>query len=239
MQENNPINQLPSEPVIQKPNNFLVVLLSILLFISLVIAGFFAYQTQKLTQELLESRNQNLVIQTPTPIATTDPTMDWKTYKILPIKLVFKYPASLVVASDIKDSTELKADEEYWVAVDQSDVLYMQMFLYKSTKTANDWWNTEGKLKFESLASSIENVMQPKPSVNLSYTVEPTSFLGQQSIEVVVSSDYGSPQTPYKRYLTIFPQNGYIVMISYHDQGTTKSSIEISNQILSTFKFTN
>ena len=66
MQENQPIvSQLSSKPIsqeepvkIQKSSNFLTILLSILLFISLTIAGYFAYQTQKLVKELQEFRNQ-------------------------------------------------------------------------------------------------------------------------------------------------------------------------------------
>ena len=58
-----------------KKNNFLVILLSILLFISLVIAGFFAYQTQKLVNELAVIKNT-----TPTVTADIDPTLNWKTF---------------------------------------------------------------------------------------------------------------------------------------------------------------
>ena len=40
------------EVVLIKNNNFLIYLLSILLLISVLIAGFFAYQTQKLVKEI-------------------------------------------------------------------------------------------------------------------------------------------------------------------------------------------
>lgn len=63
-------NQTPVTPVNQKTSNFLIILLSILLFISVVIAGFFAYQTQKLVNELNVLRNQ------PNPVATTEPTAE-------------------------------------------------------------------------------------------------------------------------------------------------------------------
>lgn len=64
-----------------KNNSFLVTLLSILLLLSCIIAGFFAWQTQNLVKELQEVRRQELV--TPSPTATPDPTADWKTYKYL------------------------------------------------------------------------------------------------------------------------------------------------------------
>lgn len=75
MQENNltnPLNQSVSDsvPVVGQPkqSNFLVILLSVLLFISVVIAGFFAFQTQKLVKELTMLRTQT------TPVTTVEPT---------------------------------------------------------------------------------------------------------------------------------------------------------------------
>lgn len=70
-------NQTPVFPVVTpqvvveqpKQSNFLVILLSILLLLSVAIAGFFAYQTQKLVKELTMLRVE------PTPIATVEPTM--------------------------------------------------------------------------------------------------------------------------------------------------------------------
>lgn len=72
MQENNLI-QTPVTPVITSQSNFLVILLSILLFISVLIAGFFAYQTQKLVKEL---RNTAVATIEPTaePVATSSPS---------------------------------------------------------------------------------------------------------------------------------------------------------------------
>jgi len=60
----------------QKPNNFLVILLSILLLVSCVIAGFFAYQTQNLTMEIKKIRSQT--IPSPTIFSTAQPKADWK-----------------------------------------------------------------------------------------------------------------------------------------------------------------
>ncbi len=78
MQENQtqlPVNQSISETVIQteqlpKKSNFLVILLSSLLIISLAIAGFFAFQTQKLVKELTLLRIE------PTPVVTAEPTIE-------------------------------------------------------------------------------------------------------------------------------------------------------------------
>jgi hypothetical protein len=84
-QENVVLSQ--TQPIVpeQQPNipqpkqsNFLTILLSVLLFISVSIAGFFAYQTQVLVKELTSMKA------TSTPVLTnesiTDSTADWKTY---------------------------------------------------------------------------------------------------------------------------------------------------------------
>jgi hypothetical protein len=76
----------------QKPNNFLVILLSILLLISCVIAGFFAYQTQELVKELTKTRS--LVISSPISTPTIDPTANWKTYYNTKANYSLKYPVS-------------------------------------------------------------------------------------------------------------------------------------------------
>lgn len=110
MQENNPIpTPEVSTPVIveqPKQSNFLVILLSVLLVISISIAAFFAYQTQKLVRELQEIKDVEEIVNTtePTaePIATEsselDPTADWKTYTYQ--KISFKYPSNWTLVTD-------------------------------------------------------------------------------------------------------------------------------------------
>ncbi len=76
LSQNEPI--LPENP---KKFNFLIILLSVLLFISSSIAVFFAYQTQKLVKELVILEKSSMPISTMGPIMTPDPTADWETYK--------------------------------------------------------------------------------------------------------------------------------------------------------------
>lgn len=107
-----PVNQSVDETIIQteqqsKKSSFLIILLSVLLFISLAIAGFFAFQTQKLANELKSSRIIPTTIPTMIPTAepsskpvattkaTTDPTSNWKTYKNDQYGMSFKYPSNL------------------------------------------------------------------------------------------------------------------------------------------------
>lgn len=121
----NEVNQLPNNPIIpteqvpEKQSNFIVILLSILLFIAVVIAGFFAWQVQQLNNELRILNVELTQKQTPTPQATYEPglepeevplevlTKDWKTYtgKIF----TFKYPKDMVLTrEDIQDPDDIK-----------------------------------------------------------------------------------------------------------------------------------
>jgi len=99
MEQNNPVIQLPSNP---KQNNFLITLLSILLLLSCIIAGFFAWQTQNLVNELRIMSDESKQTQIPTTTSTPDPTMGWKTYAIDKIGLSFKYPSDFIINEDTK-----------------------------------------------------------------------------------------------------------------------------------------
>ncbi len=72
-------------------NHPVVTLLSVLLLISVFVAGFFAYRTQNLVKEITKLKS------VPDPIAqaspTPDPTVDWKTY--IDDEYSFKYPNDL------------------------------------------------------------------------------------------------------------------------------------------------
>ena len=95
--QNDPIEQVKKEETIKssRNNGFLVVLLSILLIISVLIAGFFAYQTQKLVKEFNKDQSETFTptaIPTQTPTPTVDPTANWQTYKNIEIGFEIKHP---------------------------------------------------------------------------------------------------------------------------------------------------
>lgn len=93
MQENIqvPTPEITPQIVTEQPkqSNFLTILLSVLLTISVIVSGFFAYQTQKLVKELTLLRTEPTSTTpfepTTEPVATksseVDPTAVWKTYK--------------------------------------------------------------------------------------------------------------------------------------------------------------
>ena len=80
--------QLPVAP--EKNSSFLVTLLSVLLLISVFIAGFFAYQTQNLVKELNKLKITPTSIATPSP--SPDPTANWKTYTNTKYNFSLRYP---------------------------------------------------------------------------------------------------------------------------------------------------
>lgn len=260
MQPDNPMNtpatpielqQTPASPppVSPKPkSNILAIILSVV--VSAIIFGVGGYYLgqnswQKMSaidDQILPSPEPSQIPTKATPTATPEAGNNlpgWQTYVIPELSLSFQYPPQLKVFTDIQNSTALAASQQYWVAVDGSDVLYLDVLLYISTKSPTDWWESEGKAKFEKLALETGEVAIPKQTVTLSYDTTQNLFLGKQALSVVVSSNYQTPHTPSQRFLTIFQHEGYIVMLSYSDQGTTESSVEISKKIISSFRVNN
>ncbi len=142
MQENNSV-PAPSIPVVTpqivieaKKSNFLVILLSILLIISVAISGFFAFQTQKLVAELRIMKDEVRITPTATtepsvePIATNsasttiDPTASWKTYTNNVLKYTIKYPMDWVID---KSEAELPVNDQ------NSQKLVISKDVYKLT----------------------------------------------------------------------------------------------------------
>lgn len=224
----------PLEPTKNKGGNFLTVFLSILLLISVVIAGLFAYQTQKLVKEIIKLQFTPSPPASTEPSSTIDPTIDWKTYTINLNNLTFKYPSDKEVFADINSLIELRADKEYWIAYEGTDQIFLDISLYKSTKNPIDWWTSEGKNKFENLATMLEKYSNPPTDINLKYEVHNITIAGKEALAVTISSNFESPHTPKINNLIIFQNQGYITTAAYHE--ISKGSLELSSQILSTFK---
>lgn len=145
------------QTVDQKPstNSFLVILLSVLLLLSVIIAGFFAYQTQKLVKELTMLKTEPIptpeVTMEPTtePVATdsseVDPTANWKTYTNE--KFVFKYPSTVTVSLKTQGQEEiigikgLMKDVSLVVDPIEDHNFYLGKQILKTIKYNNVSWN--------------------------------------------------------------------------------------------------
>ncbi len=115
------IDQQPKTNEIQLRYSFLVILLSVLLFISVSVAGFFAFQTQKLVKELQvtsDKLKQTAAATTePTiePVATisseVDPTANWKTFTSSKYGFSFKYPSNFEDIGSVAGPYSIKSSE--------------------------------------------------------------------------------------------------------------------------------
>lgn len=110
-QENNP---QPAKPVQPSPvKNSLLMIMSALIIILVVVAGFFAWQTQKLTQQI--AGMQTAPTPTPTATPTATPTQEaspsaspasvtgWKTYTNTQYGFTLNYPNTYQVLTDSKN----------------------------------------------------------------------------------------------------------------------------------------
>ena len=90
-QSNVDANTQTSE-TIKKGGNFLTSLLSVLLLITCIIAGFFAYQTQNLVNEIVNLKSTATTAPSPSPSSSLP--SDWKTYSDSVYGYSIKYPNS-------------------------------------------------------------------------------------------------------------------------------------------------
>lgn len=87
-------NNIPLKKTVTRSDNFLVILLSILLVLASLIAVFFGLQKQKLANELQEIRNEKVVEIESTPNPTIDAMTGWETYANTEYNFSIKYPSN-------------------------------------------------------------------------------------------------------------------------------------------------
>lgn len=109
MEPQNPTVPTPPQPVappvpatLSKNNNFLAILLSVFLAITLLIGGYLFLQVQGLTKQLAQLQVQPTAtpLSTEIPSPTTDPTANWKTYTNTTHGFSFKYPSDWILNSE-------------------------------------------------------------------------------------------------------------------------------------------
>lgn len=149
----------------QKQSNFLVTLLSNLLIISCLIAGFFAYQTQKLVKELQGVRSNSTAVQTPAPTSTPDPTTDWKTYINDKYGYSMKYPEKSVL-NEVSDNNYLSFVSFEGSNIQPLSVYVSSLKLNEEAKKIRS--QTEGHLNAK-LVKNESIIFSSFPAVKLEY----------------------------------------------------------------------
>lgn len=97
---------IPLKQQTSQTNGSLIIIMSILLIISVAIAGLFYFQIQRLSKDISKNQIQASV----TPSATISPTADWKTQSSDIFS--FKYPSNLFLEERQKNYFVLLTDFE-------------------------------------------------------------------------------------------------------------------------------
>lgn len=237
MQENNPVpmQEVATPVVVEQPkqSNFLVTLLSVLLLFSISIAGFFAYQTQKLVKELTLLKSEQKIIDTPEPIikplptmaSEIDPTTNWKTYTNTKLKFSFRYPSNLLTIIQnpdqnteeifFTDSIEEKIKVENCIKQIECYSYPSRIYVNSTTKDAN--------LSFEDylikIGYSQGNDMQKV-------------FIDNKESLKINFTGIGSGSNVF-----VPINNQKIIQISTNSIQEEQKNLKILDQILSTFRF--
>jgi hypothetical protein len=210
----------PQVVVEPKGNNFLVILLSILLFISVVIAGFFAYQTQNLVKELslrddrsnVDTSTIEITPPTISPMSTSNPAIDsvanWKTYINNSSNYQIKYPTT-------------------WKAVNFG----LMEAKPADTDTKNVRLSYQPDISKTEMGLSIEESGVVMASQDIKF--DKTKTIGTEVAKCGTTSDL---MTTFC-WLTVSRQSKFLTFtISNYQDSEVNKTID---QILSTFKFTN
>ena len=241
--EDNPIQTMPNqaesktdlikplETAKNKGGNFLTVLLSILLIIASLIAGLFAYQTQKLVKEITKLQNS------PTPITsigtpqTLDPMKDWKIYRDENYSYELSYPQTIY--------KQLRCLDEGFILKriwnNENPILSPQpeteTKIYKCDRPAPLPYSFEIVTKNEPFtmptSTSDYNVVSENIKINNIDAIKYTSNL--------ISEPENDRMPLVGWYSQIFFKKNGVYFLIYFGDG--KDNLEIFNQILSTFKF--
>jgi archaellum component FlaG (FlaF/FlaG flagellin family) len=241
-------DQIPQTPTVDSPqttvtqtvdenpkkNNFLVILLFILMLLALVIAGFFAYQTQKLAKELSEFKNQNLTTPTSEPESTfpmytepNSPTADWKTYTNTKYNFSFKYPFNFGNEGVVSGPYSIKSSDSVDI-ISFSDPDTIR----EGTDAPFDGFSV---YYVEDLnAQSFEEFL-----LNEKTTMDNAAYASMTGAKRILLDNKGIAFVNDTRGYYYYPLNGgqHALVFAYIQKDNNFRSI--FNQILATLKFTN
>ena len=221
------LNQIPTSkpPKSQKP---LVLIMSVLLIVTVAIAGLFYFQIQKLSKQLSKYQTQP----SPTPTATSDPTVNWETYNS-PLAygkdfwFSFKYPNSIRTGG--YGSIPGPFTEKYTSLGGLSDPTVLK----ESTNASFDGFAIYGVInEAGSIEKYVDNeivaMSKSELTSNKNLIKNPISLNGIKGYSV----DF-SPTLKYY-YLSSSDEKTIIIISRVY---ANQTFLTIFDQILSTFKF--
>lgn len=199
------LNQSPKPVDAKSSSNITVISMAIFILMSLGVVVFLYYQNQQLKGMLASYQTPTT---SPTPVATTDPTANWKTYTNV-VGFSFKYPDTLnidsvpSISNNAKENNNPKAT---WISISQAD--------------------PNGPLEHDLLIVS-ESTIKP---------VFSSDSLGTINIDNKRAAKYSQSGNGLVQdvYVINLNQNLFMSISVSSDQNYK----DLANQILSTFKFT-
>ncbi len=232
MESNLTSNSQPTtivEPV-SKQSSFLVILLSSLLIISCLIAGFFAWKTQQLVKELRVVGNDPK----PTPVATQipDQTLLWREYIntkngfAFKIPDMFKFPETIVADDSNYFSTSEGIDSP--LALSTGDVLL------ESTVYTNI--NSTTLKKTDLIETAKINEILDQPFQPIGKLKKMSVFGNNGSILAEVSDNDSEP----KYYIAVIRKDEKVYSIKMFASNQNFEDLsDTFNKMVSTFRFIN
>lgn len=198
-QQPQPLQTPPPIPPKPQVKNSLVLIMSILLIVTVGIAGLFYFQIQKLSKELSKYQTQS----SPTPTATPDSTANWKTFTSTKFGFSFKYPPELTYIYDQSDQYVEKGISNAMILIQNFDGAKprtetdndFQMVIYIANKSGQ--FNLEAS-QGEQTKTAINGVEAIKTFTTQKWVLVPTVFF--QSSPNKVAVQLSSPKSTNKNW---------------------------------------
>ena len=218
-------NQQMVTPEKPKKSNFLTILLSILLFVSITIIGFLIFQTQKLTKELTELKTVGTSTPTPvvqieptiTPNTTPEPNINTKMYTSDKYGFSFRYPNNTKILGDTTNTT--------FTLIDQNKAITV-IIGYNSDK-----YPTKDYFLRQIDPQDPQSISKYVSFVNLNIKNNNFVWASQDPVYFKLQS------TGLSNYLITTNKN-YVINFNTSDFTSNEPQESLINQILSTFKLT-
>jgi hypothetical protein len=222
-------SQVPeNQPVkSKKETGGLTVILSVFLLVATAIAALLLYQNQKLIKEIKEYQ-VNSVVQSPTPMATSDPTANWKTYTNTKEGVEFKYPETWTAKSLDGWALNVFLESRPFVIPEASEILTSISVGF------NQAMDTTTNQKFYSEKTLAEGVIRIKELFTPeSVKTQDLTVGGKQATQISGIWGPGMLEGRYFVY-TLVQMDNRLLDITL----SNKDNEDIYQKMLFTFKFT-